>query len=606
MATHNTGRSSATYRAWVKQVLARCEPVCIRCGYPVDMSLPRTDPQGASADHEPPLAETGDLTPGLDGAGIAHLACNRSHGGRIGSQRALEKKSATTKRKSNTRSNEPSQFLREQLTTPAAPRLSPPEKAGKGLEGPVHAQTSPDGYILPRLETRAPAALLGSYGESAAVWLRDVYGMDLRGWQRHALDRALEHDAEGNLLWPTVIITVGRQSGKSYLARAVCMWRLHHADLFGETQTIMHVANKRSTAMEVLRPAGLWAVERYGKKAARWGNENAGIELPSGDRWLVHAANDSAGVGYSVSMLFVDEAWKIKEEVVTASLAPTMAERNQGQMWLVSTAGDSTSDLMIGYRQRALDRLESDDPGSILLLEWSAPAEADPENVETWKYGSPEWTPKRQEFLAQQWNNVEESAFRQQYLNQWVIRSNHWMKDAWWKETLDPDVQLPTTGTWCVAVESDFDGMGHAVAIAAPLENQTIVVRATTHRTIKEVDERLAAIRREHPSIYVQVTPGYVDRLRERFDSLVGQREAAAATQNILDLFDRRAIRHDGSQILQEHFAGSTISRRQGGWVLTAPMGRGGVYAARATMFALAQACKTPKPIAMIRSRRRA
>ena len=447
--------------------------------------------------------------------------------------------------------------------------------------------------------------MLGSYGEGAAEWLRDVYGMELRGWQRHALDRALEYDQDGDLVWPTVIITVGRQSGKSYLARAVCMWRLHHADLFGETQTIMHVANKRSTAMEVLRPAGLWAVERYGKKAARWGNENAGIELPSGDRWLVHAANDSAGVGYSVSMLFVDEAWKIKEEVVTASLAPTMAERAQGQMWLVSTAGDSTSDLMIGYRQRALDRLEADDPGSILLLEWSAPAEADPENEETWKFGSPEWSTKRRDFLAQQWNNVEESAFRQQYLNQWIVRANHWMKETWWKETLDADVDLPKAATWSVAVESDFDGMGHAVAIAAPLDDGTIVVRATTHRTIREVDERLAQIRKEHPSIFVQVTPGYVDRLRERFDTLVGQREAAAATQNLLDLFDRRAIRHDGSQVLQEHFAASTISRRQGGWVLTAPMGKGGVYAARAALFAMAQACKTPKPLAMIRSSKR-
>jgi hypothetical protein len=179
------------------------------------------------------------------------------------------------------------------------------------------------------------------------------------------------------------------------------------------------------------------------------------------------------------------------------------------------------------------------------------------------------------------------------------------MKDKWWAETLDPEVELPPSATWSVAVESDFDGMGHGVAIAAPLDDGTIVIRATTHRTIKEVDERLAAIRREHPSIYVQVTPGYVDRLRERFDTLVGQREAVAATQNLLDLFDRRAIRHDGSQILQEHFAASTISRRQGGWVLTAPMGRGGVYAARAALFAMAQACKTPKPLAMIRSSKR-
>ncbi len=567
------------------------------------MALPRTDPQGASADHEPPLADTGDLTPGLDGAGIAHLQCNRSHGGRLGSARATAKRAAA--KPSNTRSNAIDRSLSKSRTTPAAPALYPPKGAGKAQNAPVTAQTSPSGYVLPRLETRAPGRVLGSYGEGAAEWLRDVYGMELRGWQRHALDRALEYDHEGDLVWPTVIITVGRQSGKSYLARAVCMWRLHHADLFGETQTIMHVANKRSTAMEVLRPAGLWAVERYGKKAARWGNENAGIELPSGDRWLVHAANDSAGVGYSVSMLFVDEAWKIKEEVVTASLAPTMAERAQGQMWLVSTAGDSTSDLMIGYRQRALDRLEADDPGSILLLEWSAPAEADPENEETWKFGSPEWSTKRRDFLAQQWNNVEESAFRQQYLNQWIVRANHWMKETWWKETLDADIDLPAGATWSVAVESDFDGMGHAVAIAAPLEDGTIVVRATTHRTIREVDERLAQIRKEHPSIFVQVTPGYVDRLRERFDTLVGQREAAAATQNLLDLFDRRAIRHDGSQVLQEHFAASTISRRQGGWVLTAPMGKGGVYAARAALFAMAQACKTPKPLAMIRSSKR-
>jgi hypothetical protein len=155
-------------------------------------------------------------------------------------------------------------------------------------------------------------------------------------------------------------------------------------------------------------------------------------------------------------------------------------------------------------------------------------------------------------------------------------------------------------------VESDFDGMGHAVALACQNDEDEVVVRVTTHRTIKEVDEQLAKIRAEHPQIYVQVTPGYVERLRERFDSLVGQREAVAATQTLQDLFDRKKIRHDGSQILQEHFANSNISRRQGGWVLTAPMGRSGVYAARAVMFAVSQAAKAPMPVAMIRSRRRA
>jgi len=454
------------------------------------------------------------------------------------------------------------------------------------------------------LETKTPSAVTGSFGGEAAAWLTTVFGMELFPWQRYALDRALEHDADQKLVWSAVIITVGRQSGKSWLSRAICMWRLHHGELFGETQTILHVANKRSTAMEVMRPAGLWATETYGKKAVKWGNEAAGIELPSGDRWLIHAANDSAGVGYSVSMVFCDEAWKIPQSVISDSIAPTMVMREQPQIYLVSTAGDSQSDLMQSYRQRALDRLDDDEPSTVLLLEWSAPAEADPELVTTWKWGSPEWSERRETFLAEQWARIEESAFRRQYCNQWVIRSDHWLLDKWWTGTLDPEVRLPEAGTWSVAVETDFDGMGHAVAIAAPNSEGLIVVRVTTHRTIAEVDQQLEKIRAEHPSLFIQVTPGYVDRLRQKFDALVGQREAVSATQVLQDLFSRQQLRHDGSQVLQEHFANSKISQRQGGWVLTAPMGRNGVYAARAVMFAVSQAAKAPRSVATIRSRR--
>ena len=591
-------RDTAKYRAWRKRVLKECEPVCIRCGYPVDMSLPGNHPDGPSADHEPPLAITGDLTPGMDGAGIAHLSCNRQHGGRIGAARAQKKQ----KRSAQT-NTEP--FLDDAPPLPLAPAKNTPKGARAAQGGQIAPRVHESGFVLPRLETAAPSRVLGSWGAEAAEWLERTIGLELRGWQRYALERALEYDEAGRLVWPTVIITVGRQSGKSVLSRAVCLWRMHNAERFGEPQTVLHVANKRETAMEVMRPAGMWAQDVYGKTAVKWGNTSSGIFLPSGDRWIIHAANDSAGVGYSVSMVFVDEAWKVKREVVDDSLAPTMAEREQPQLWLVSTAGDSTSDLMTAYRQRALDRLESDDPGSVLLLEWSAPAEADPDELETWRWASPEWHDKREAFLRQQWGNVEESAWRREYLNQWVIRSDHWLKDSWWKETLDSSEPLPDDVEWSVALESDFDGMGHAVAIAAR-SGDNFVIRATTHRTIKEADEQLAKIRAEHPRLYVQATPGYVDRLTERFDSLVGQREAAAATQTLLDLFDRRNIRHDGSQVLQEHFASSTISRRQAGWVLTAPMGRGGVYAARAVMFALWQAAKTPRPAPMVRARRRA
>jgi hypothetical protein len=426
--------------------------------------------------------------------------------------------------------------------------------------------------------------------------------MELRGWQRYALERMLEHDEHGDLVWSTVIVTVARQSGKSYLTRAACMWRMHEGrELWGEEQTIIHVANKRETALEVMRPAGLWAAERYGKKAARWGAARAGIDLPSGDRWIIHAANAAAGVGFSVGMVFVDEAWQVERTVVDDGLAPTMLERRSPQLVLVSTAGDSTSDLLMSYRQRAIDRLDSDDPGNVLLLEWSAPPDADPDHEDTWRWASPEWTDRRHNFLRSQHQNIEPAAFATQYLNQWVHRVNSWLTDGMWDGTCDPALELPADGVWHVAIESDFDGLGHAVAIAAEVDGR-VAVRVSTFRTVAQVDEHLTQLRAEHPALMVAATPSYRERLRTPFD-MVGQREAPMATQALIDLIDRRVLAHDGSLVLREHFRQATISKRQGGWVLTAPMGKAGVYAARAVMFAAWAASKVQKPAPAIHIR---
>ena len=588
-------RSTPAYARWRKQVLAQCEPVCIRCGYPVDMTLPSTHPDGPTADHEPPLAETDEATPDLSGAGIAHMSCNRSHGGRLGSARM--KRNAPNKKVAPRGSD---RDFRAALQAPLAPLHSlPPSRQDRtGTDG-TEPKLDGGGHVRPRLETARRGDSEGSHGPAAAVWLRDVYGMTLRPWQAYALDRALEYDKDG-LIWASVIITVGRQSGKSWLSRAVCMWRLHNAELFGEEQTIIHVANKRETAMEVIRPAMQWAVEKYGPKAARWGNTMAGINIPSG-RWIIHAANESAGVGYSAGMVFADEAWKIERRVIEDSLAPTMAERNQPQLWLVSTAGDSSSELMLSARARAIDNLAT--PTSELLLEWSAPPDADPDLVSTWQWGSPDWSEKREKFLRQQWERIDPGAFKREYLNQWIVKDNHWMGSGVWDTGEDPTLVLDVNQHWAVACESDFDGTSHAVAIAWVTGQNLIGVKVTTHRTIKDVDERLAEIRAMNPDLHVSITPSYIDRLTSHSDAIVGQREAQIATQVMLDAFNRCTIRHDGDPALLDQFTRSTISKRSGGWILSSQAGSGGVYSARALMFALAQITKQPKPRPMIYSR---
>jgi hypothetical protein len=473
-------------------------------------------------------------------------------------------------------------------------------------EGTVKDRTTADGVRRPRLETKPSQAVTGSYGPKAREWLKAAHGLVLRGWQAYAIDRALEHDADGGLVWRTVVLSVARQAGKSTLARGLTLWRLAQGpDLFGGPQLVLGVSLTVDRAWEVMRPAAAWCVEEYGKNAVRYGNARPGIVLPNGSRWVPMAARAGAGVGYSTSgMLFVDEAWGIPQRIVDDDLAPTMSEFPQAQAWLVSTAGDSDSLLMSQYRNRAIERLETDDPGSLLLLEWSAPPDADPNSVDTWRWASPEWTPARERFIRDQQSQIAPERFATQYLNMWVAKMDHWASDANMARTLEPDRPLPPDAVWSVAVESDFDGMSHAVAVAAMDGDGRMPVRVTMHRTIADVDAHIDTLRAAHPPIHLSITPSYLGKSRQKYDDVVGTKQAMVGTQTLLDLFDRGVIAHDGSPMLMDNLYRSRVSKRQGGHFLVS-RDESSVHAVRALMFAAWRASMVPKPAPTIHVRRR-
>lgn len=457
---------------------------------------------------------------------------------------------------------------------------------------------------MPRLESDQHPDATGSYGPEAREWLGKVHGMQLRGWQGYALDRALEHDDAGQLVWRTILLTVARQSGKSTLARGLVLWRLHQgAALFDEPQLVLSLSRTVETAWEVMLPATAWVMEKHGQRAVRFGNARPGIVLPTGDRWVPIAARPGAGVGYSAAMLFVDEAWAIPIRIVSEDLAPTMAERASAQLYLVSTAGDSDSELMASYRQRAIERLGTGDPGRMLLLEWSAPPEADPEELDTWRWASPEWTEHREEFLRDQFGQISRDQFATQYLNQWVHRIDGWLTDRAWQDTLDPDRPMPTDRPWLMAVESAFDGSGHAIATACEDDDGRIVTRLHMVRTIAEVDTHVRALRQGGQPVELYVTPTYVDRIREHVTGIVSSSNIVPATQAILDAFERNVIAHDGAPILQDHLYRAKLLRLQGQWKLVAGKIGDSVHGARAVMFAVWMATKVSKPAPVIHTR---
>ena len=55
----------------------------------------------------------------------------------------------------------------------------------------------------------------------------------LRWWQQVVAYRLLEHDDQGGLVWRNALVTLARQVGKSWLVRALILWRMQQGERFG-------------------------------------------------------------------------------------------------------------------------------------------------------------------------------------------------------------------------------------------------------------------------------------------------------------------------------------------------------------------------------------
>jgi hypothetical protein len=328
---------------------------------------------------------------------------------------------------------------------------------------------------------------VGSHGEEAARWLREVAGVRLRWWQDLALTRALEFDAEGRLVWLEVDLSTPRQVGKSWGCRSVATWRIHRAGLFGEEQLVLHTGKDLPVCNEVMRPARAWARQRDGYTVREQnGNEEIGVD---GSRWIVRSK--FSVYGYAVSLGLVDEAWGVAAEIVEDGVEPTMGDRVDPQLWLVSTAHRKATSLFPLRRAAALERLE--EPGSTLLIEWSAPRDTALDDRAAWRSSSPHWSRQRERLLEAKLRRVQQGvsedpdeddpveSFRAQYLNIWPVRTlvssareEPLVAPEEWEAARDLSVSAPA-GPVQVAVE-DWFGRGAAACSAGALPDGRIVV----------------------------------------------------------------------------------------------------------------------------------
>lgn len=300
---------------------------------------------------------------------------------------------------------------------------------------------------------------------------------------------------------------------------------------------------------------------------------------PFGGRYVGLAASDRLGVGWSVNLGLVDEAWDVPEVAITQALSPAMAAAHDPQLLLISTAGDASSTLLQRYRDAA-----TDGRGSTMIAEWSARADADWRDERVWREASPAWSSQRLTFLREQVELVPEGKFRSQYLNQASLAIDGWIRPSAWQACRSP---LAPAGRPAVAAcEVSLDGGTHAV-IGSWLIEGRIVIRAYSFPDSRDVDAWLAEQRPKR----VLAGASYASRLDYPAEK-VGVRELAAGMPTAANFIAGGRLAHDGDPRLEiPILACREVRTRSGTQSLASGDGRA-LHFARALVWAVSASAR--------------
>jgi hypothetical protein len=461
-------------------------------GRPCALRLVCDGAPATSADHVPPLSRHRHV----EGSGCCHLqpACTPCQ------NRQLADLTNETRRGRAT--------VADDLTEWVEPEGIPAGDPIWRVPWLVDLLELPDDAVWPRFMSVPHPAAVGSLGPEFEEWCRARRGLSLRWWQRLVVRRLLEVDADGVLVWDTMILTLARQLGKTWLFRELLFWRIHQGPRFGGQQPGLHMARDLRAARKEFMKVARQLVDqrdRYGVIVTKTQEEIRLLEDDSA--WIVRTIEGA--YGETAGLAVVDESWDVEEHQVDEGIDPTRVSVPQSQLLLTSTAHRRAKFLMLRRRYVALLAIAErtvDDDGD-LLVEWSMPRHFDLEDVEGWRMASPHWSAQRERLMRKNVrralsggssNDPDEvdpiESFRGQWLNQWPPmmmsqgKGEPLLNAARWADL--PTAGNPPRRVW-VAVADNF-GRGAAVAAVAELGDGMFEVDGWT---CEDRDAALAAAR---------------------------------------------------------------------------------------------------------------
>jgi phage terminase large subunit-like protein len=237
-------------------------------------------------------------------------------------------------------------------------------------------------------------------------------------WQQTVVDVAYE-PVDGSLAYRDVTLSTPRQSGKSTLLLAVIAHRL----LATPDQVVVYGAQSRAEARKRLLDVWWPRIRRSRLRGAFEGvTRQIGAEALracNGSVMYLLSSEESSGHGDTVNLAVLDEGWSLEAHTEQA-VRPSMVTKANAQLWCVSTAGTARSVWWRAKVDTGREAAEAGRSDAFAYFEWSAPADADPNDPEVWAAAMPalgetvDVDTVRQDQAA-----MPRGEFARAYLNQW-------------------------------------------------------------------------------------------------------------------------------------------------------------------------------------------
>jgi len=220
--------------------------------------------------------------------------------------------------------------------------------------------------------------------------------MSLFPWQKWLLLHMLELLPDGSLRFRTVIVLVARQNGKSTLSIVLALFFMYVL----ARNLVIGTAQDLDVAEEIWQGA-VDIIEETPDLLEQWEhtskvNGKKFVQLKTGERYKVKAANRRAGRGLSGDLILLDELREHQSWDAWGAITKTTIARAFAMVVALSNAGDATSIVLRHLRKMAHLALgdpdginAADDPeaeladapddidleidDSLGLFEWSAP-----------------------------------------------------------------------------------------------------------------------------------------------------------------------------------------------------------------------------------------